>query len=221
MIQAMAAQIRRPGRTIEDPNYVVPPFEAGQPLAMVPCIPTPPYQLIAKSQRRLLVASHLLQYYATMGRPVVVYMMKYTTIGKDFETQWNALKDRKGIDVSSTPFITNNFGIIKWLEFFKDHLTRVIGEQNISLSYLIRENDVSAVNVPPLASKKSDSTEHGSVKEEFVERETHHDTLYREDNKLLYHILEEGVRNTPCAASLKPFMLGKYGRESFLAIKRQ
>ena len=91
MIKAVAAQIRRPGGTIDDPNYVVPPFVAGQPPAPVPRIPTPPYQLRAKSQRRLLVAFHLLQYYSTTGCPVVVAMIQYTTIGKDFETQWNAL----------------------------------------------------------------------------------------------------------------------------------
>ena len=34
-------------------------------------------------------------------------------------------------------------------------------------------------------------------------------------------MLEEGVRNTPCTASLKPFMRGKYVREAFLAIKRK
>ena len=34
-------------------------------------------------------------------------------------------------------------------------------------------------------------------------------------------MLKEGARNTPCAASLKPFIQGKYGREAFLAIKRQ
>ena len=84
MIKAVAAQLRQPGGTIEDPNYVVPPFEAGQPLSPAPSIPTPPYQLSAKSQRRLLVAYHLLQYYETMGFPVVVSMMQYTTIGKDF-----------------------------------------------------------------------------------------------------------------------------------------
>ena len=61
-------------------------------------------------------------------------MMQYITIGKDFETQWNALIARKVRDVPSTPFITNNFGIIKWLEVFKDHLTRFIGERNIPLS---------------------------------------------------------------------------------------
>ena len=108
-----------------------------QPPAPVPRIPTPPYQLSAKSQRRLLVASHLLQYYATTGRPVVVSMMQYTTIGKDFETQWNTLIAKKERYVPSTPFINNNFGIIKWLEVFKDHLTRVIGERNNPLSYLI------------------------------------------------------------------------------------
>ena len=82
-------------------------------------------------------------------------MMQYTTIGKDFETQWSALIARKGRDVPSTPFITKSFDIIKWLEFFKDHLTRVIGERNIPLSYLIRENYVAAVIVPPLAANKS------------------------------------------------------------------
>ena len=100
----------------------------------------------------------------------------------------------------SIPFIANNFGIIKWLELFKDHLTRVIGEQNIPLSYLIRKNDLAAVIVPPLAADKAYSTEHGSVEEELVARATHTDTLYREDNELLYHMLD--VRNTPCAASL-------------------
>ena len=51
--------------------------------------------------------------------------------------------------------------------------------------------------------------------------ETYHDTIYREDKESLCHMLEEGVRNTPCTASLKPFMRGKDGREAFLAIKRK
>ena len=183
MIKAVAAQLFRPGWTIEDPNYVIPPFVAGQPPAPVPHIPTPPYQLSPKSQRRLLVASHLLQYYETTGRPVVVSMMQYTTITKDFETQWNALIARKEKYVPSAPFITKNFGIIEWLELFKDHLTQVIGEQNNPLSYLIRENDVAAVTVPPLAADKAYSIELCSVKEELMARATHTDTLYREDNK--------------------------------------
>ena len=80
---------------------------------------------------------------------------------------------------------------------------------------------MTAVIVPPLPADKAYSTEHGLVEEEHVARETHHDTLYKEDNKSLYHMLEESVRNTPCAASLKPFMLVKDGREAFLAIIRQ
>ena len=133
MIKAVAAQLCWPGGTIDDPNYVVSPFEAGQPPAPVRCIPTPPYQLSAKYQRRLLVASHLLQYYITTGRLVVVSMMQYTTISMDLETQWSALIAIKQRDVPSTPFITQNFGIINWLEILKDHITQVIGERNIPL----------------------------------------------------------------------------------------
>ena len=60
MIKAVAAQLCWPGGTIEYPNYVVPPFEAEQPPAPVPCILTQPYQFSAKSQRHLIVASHFL-----------------------------------------------------------------------------------------------------------------------------------------------------------------
>ena len=163
MIKAVAAQLCRPGGTIEDPNYFVPPFVAGQPPAPVSCIPTSSYQLSNNYQRRLLVASHLLQYYATTSRPIVVDMMQYTTIGKDSETQWNNLIASKEKDVPSTLFITKSFDIIKWIEVFKDHLTHVIGERKIPLSYLIRENDVAAVIVPHLAANKAYSTEHGLV----------------------------------------------------------
>ena len=68
--------------------------------------------------------------------------------------------------------------MIKWLEFFKDHLTRVIEEQNIPLSYLIHKHDVAAVIIPPLVADKAYSTEHGSVEDELVARATHHETLY-------------------------------------------
>ena len=64
-----------------------------------------------------------------------------------------------------TPFITKNFSIIKWLKGFKDHHTRVIGERIIPFSYLICENDVAGVIVPPLAADKAYSTEHGLVEE--------------------------------------------------------
>ena len=104
-------------------------------------------------------------------------MIQYTTIGKDVETQWNALIARKEKCVPSTLFITNNFGIIKWLEVFEDHLTRVIGEQNIPLSYLIRKNYLAAVIIPPLAADKVYSKKHGSVEEELVARATHNDTI--------------------------------------------
>ena len=42
MINDMAAQLRRPGERIKDPNYVVPTFKAGQTPAPVPHIPTLP-----------------------------------------------------------------------------------------------------------------------------------------------------------------------------------
>ena len=64
----------------------------------------------------------------------------------------------------------------------------------------------------PLAVNQPHSMEHGSVEGELVARAAHTHALYRDDNSVVYHHLEEATRGTSYAASTKPFQRGKDDR---------
>jgi hypothetical protein len=47
--------------------------------------------------------------------------------------------------------------------------------------------------------------EHRSVEAELIARTSHAHPLFRDDNALLYYLIEEATRGTGYAASIKPF----------------
>ncbi len=61
-------------------------------------IPTPSYVFGAKSQKRLVTAAQLLQYYETVGRLKTPGNIQWTPIMKNFVEQWKALGDKKKAD---------------------------------------------------------------------------------------------------------------------------
>ena len=62
---------------------------------------------------------------------------------------------------------------------------------------------------PTLAPNQPHSTEHGSVEGELIARASHTLALFRDDNSVVYYQLEEAIRGTSYAASIKPFQRGK------------
>ena len=91
------------------------------------------------------------------------------------------------------------------MELFSDILSRVIGVRNYTLSYVIRETDT----VPPEASEpllpnQPYSAQSGSVRGKMVRRLSHTHTLYKEDNNILYSLLDEATRGTIYAPTIKP-----------------
>ena len=130
---------------------------------------------------------------------------------KNFDIQWQLLKEKKDKLVPDTPKITKVLPIIKWTTVFPEFLTQVIGVRNIPLSYVIREDVQVPAPAPTLAAGQPHSIEHGSVIEELVARASHGHPLYRDDNSSVYHYLEEATRSTALAASIKPFSCAKDG----------
>ena len=49
----------------------------------------------AKSEKRLIAAANMVRYYNTVGRELTAANMKWNEVGRNFEEQWSALKDRK------------------------------------------------------------------------------------------------------------------------------
>ena len=176
--------MRCPGGRVPDPNPGAPPGAT---------IPTPPFVFGAKSQKRIAVACVLVRYYAPVGRDLTAANLQWSTVMKNFEIQWMVLKERKGDDSPDVPKISKMLLVIKWMEAFQDFLNRKIGNCNIPLAYIIRDEPNSPAAAPPLAVGQPHSIEHGSVKAVLIARASHTHALFRNDNSDLYYLLEEAT----------------------------
>jgi hypothetical protein len=211
-LQQLADNLRRPGGRVPDPNPAAAPGAT---------IPTPSFVFGAKSQKRLSVMCNLIRYYNTVGRPITVASIMWETVGRNFEIQWKALKDKKDKDEPDVPKITKSLPMIKWIESFEDYLNRLIGVRMIPLAYVIRTEDTPPAAAPALMAGQPHSEEHGSVVRELVARASHSHALYHDDNADVYHKLEEATRTTQYAASIKPFQRNKDGRGAWMALRHQ
>ena len=153
-LQQLADNLRHPGGHVPDPN-------PGAPAGAT--IPTPPFVFGAKSQKRIAVAYDLVRVYATVGHDFTTANLQWNTIMKNFKIQWKALKERKVDDSPHVPKISKALPVIKWTEAFQDFLNRKVGNCNIPLAYIIRDEPNPPAAAPPLGAGKPHSIEHGSI----------------------------------------------------------
>lgn len=76
-----------------------------------------PFVFGAKSQKRLIAACEIVRFYETVGRNLTPANIMWTTVIKNFEIQWKALKDKKDQDEPETPNRAKGLGR-KLLFFF-------------------------------------------------------------------------------------------------------
>ena len=151
--------LRCPGGHVLDPN-------PGAPAGAT--IPTPPFVFGAKSQKQIAITRDLVRFYATVGCDLTAANLQWNTITKNFKIQWKVLKERKGDDSPDVPKISKALPVIKWMEAFQDFLNRKIGNRNIPLAYIIRDEPNPPAAAPPLVAGKPHSIEHGSVESELI-----------------------------------------------------
>ena len=210
-IKEIASTLRRPNT--RDPN---PDPNAAQGAT----IPTPPFIMGAKSQLRLTVAANIIRYYDAIGRPTSAANMQWNPVLRSFKEHWEALEERKDGDSPAVPKVTRGLSIVKWSESFYDYLSRTIGARTIPLTYIIRE-DADVPPIGPITPGQPFSAEYTSVEEELIARATHDHPLYRNDNASVYYALEEALRSTSYASSLKAFQRPRNGRAAWFAIMKQ
>ena len=75
---------------------------------------------------------------------------------------------KKTDDSPDFPKISNALPVIKWMEAFQDFLNRKIGNCNIPLVYIIRDEPNPPAAAPPLAAGQPHSIEHGSIESELA-----------------------------------------------------
>ena len=104
---------------------------------------------------------------------------------------------------------------------FRNHLNRYLGVRKIPIAYVTRPDvGVSGV-VPPQEVGQTYSTEHGSLEGDLIFCASHTHRLYRNDNAIVYHNMEEATIRTPYADSINPFQIQNNVRGSLTVMDIQ
>ena len=144
--------------------------------------------------------------------------MNYSTVLRNFYTEWEAMLKLADEDCPSVPALSKNVTPICWIELFKDCLFWTYGVRSCPISYVIcDEANVQNEAVDPLLPGCAYGIS-GSVTEELISRLNHVGPLYRSDNALVYSLLDQATRNTIYAPTIKPFARTKNGRAAWMAI---
>ena len=194
---------------------------AGGPAGPAVLVPTEPFVLGAKSLCHLKIAAQAVRYYESVQRPLTAGSMDFATTLRNFDTQWKALEEKIERDAPSVPKITKNVKVTSWVESFRDHLNQVYGVRNTPLAYVIRDDENVALPAPRLLNNQPHSADHGSIEGELIARISHTHATFRDDNQLVYEVLEAATRSTIYAASISPFQRAKNGRAAHKALVDQ
>ena len=68
---------------------------------------------VAKSLKRLVVATHLIKYYKMIGRVLTAPNIVWDPVIKNFEIQWKAVQELKNGDEPEVPTLTGTT-VIRW-----------------------------------------------------------------------------------------------------------
>ena len=197
----------------------VPPTHDANGNVIAPGVPgINPCLIPARQIMRLKVASVAFAYYTEIGRIATPVNMNYTNVLKAFFTEWEALKKLAEEDAPEVPTLSSKNMPIKWIESFKDAMSRTFGVRNAPLTYVLRESDqVPAEADDPLAPGCAYGTS-GSVTDELISRLSHVHPLFKTDNASAYSKLEQSTRGTIYAATIKPYANAKNGRAAWYAL---
>ena len=189
-------------------------LDAGGNEASTAVPPIPACLVSAKCALRLKVASCAFHYYSSIGREVTSANMNYASVLKDFFTEWEAMQKLAGEDKATVPLITKQLTPLKWLESFRDCLSRTYGVRGCPLSYVTRKS----VNVPTEADDPLKRNlafgEADSVVDELVKRLSHTHPLFKQDNGSACSMLEQAIRGAPHASTIKAHSRSKNGRSA-------
>ena len=145
--------------------------------------------------------------------------MNYTQVLRAFYEEYEAIVKMSKSESPSVPHLSKNNTVIRWVESFKYHLSRVFSVRTCPLTYLIRPDvDVEDETPAPLLTGHAYSEKHGSILEELVNRLSHNDSLYKIDNAMLFTKLDETTRSTTYAPVIKPYAKSKDGRKAYLLL---
>jgi hypothetical protein len=211
----VASNLRRP------PEQFVPPIPAaaGAPAVAGIWARQAPFPLSAMSLKKLKASSEAARYYRSIDRTLTVENMQWDVITEYFQAYQSIVdqKDNEG-SLSIPKLAKNNMKVTRWSETARNYFETKIGHRHAPLAYVIRDQSMvpSELDEPLLAGKPY-SNVHGSVRGELIGRLSHDNTVFADDQALVYNALEESFRGTLVGPTILPHKKGKKGRQAWTA----
>ena len=200
-MRTLCNTIRRPGGSIPNPRAA----QADQP----PTIRDPGSVISMVAEKRLVMTAYAAMHQTRTSRPITpatmtrAHIMSLSPL-RDLEKSYATL--------ASMEKPTTNYSMSKWLEALDDFLLKVRGVQKCPLAYCTRESaTVQAHATDP-------STGYSSIDMEMISRAPHDLYVYAVDNRALWHILHDALKDHPAYTSIRSFARTQDGRQAYQAL---
>ena len=114
--------------------------------------------------------------------------------------------------------LVKNTTLSKWDNSIKVHAAQLFGAGKATIEYFLRTNDAVVAPHPPLMMDHSYSAAVGYIQVKNTLSLSLNHTLYRDDSKSFFAILDVALRITTYEASIKPFQRNGNGHGAYKAL---
>ena len=207
-IHYLCTSLRKPGGTIQDPGNVN------------KTISNPGSTVRQTTEMQLKFTCRAAKYFVNIGRTPTSTNLSWSFV-KQFRFPDDIIEKHQPPQDQQP--ISSSLPIVKWVEYFEEYLRRVLGVDDIPLTYIVRKerNIPALVDDPIVTGGAPYSTSYTSFFDEMIARSKLAGAAYNENNSRVFVLLSDAVTNSVHSTTLRPFAKRRDGREAFLAFVKQ
>ena len=119
-------------------------------------------------------------------------------------------------DSESLPELINAYTIMKLIDQMHNHLREMLGMSKIVLSYVVRDDPISPVPLPPLQPNLICSFEKSSTTDELIAYTPNTGPSYEADNAQVYNVFSKALAETNDMTSITRHQKWRDKRSAYL-----
>lgn len=224
-VKNLCAAVRKPGGQIQNPDSVAAntaAITANNGVAQANQIPVPPITLMpdpgqnipSVCEVRLTLAAYGAKLYHYIGRGITPSTLSRSRL-IEFRKHLSMVSNHEAPE--GLPSLSRQFGIMKFLDQFPNHLRDILGVNKVALSYVLRD-EIPPNNLPALVNNKPWSGTRASFMEELIAYAPHTGPEYTEDNAQVFTLLMNTLTGSQHVASISRFQSKRDGRGAFQSL---
>ena len=206
-VKILCSNVRKPGGTIPDPTHV----GAGA----APRIPQPGKSIPTICENRLNLAAYGSKLYSSINRDVDTINLNRARL-RHFKQHMDMVENHE--EPEQLAPISKSFTVIKFLDQLPTYIRELHGVAKVSLAYLIREDIIPTLPLPPLQPNLPWSEDMDSMMDELIAFTPHSGPNFDADNARLFGILQKALSGTASMASITRYQRRRNGRDAFKAL---